>query len=188
MTQHFSPRQFDAARFASQNASLTFEADGEQANLSWSSDFERLLSEACEPHGVSGLAWTAVGEQRPGVDGTPEPWLHLVARASVRMVCQRCLAPATVDVGVDRWFRFVADETTAAAQDDASEEDVLALDPKPDLLQLVEDELLMALPLVPKHPVCPEPPPMNAGDDEFEAVLAQKPSAFAALAQIKRGT
>ena len=64
---------------------------------------------------------------------------------------------------VDRWFRFVADEATAELEDDDSEEDVLALEPRPDIAQLVEDELLMAMPLVPMHETCPVAVPMQAG-------------------------
>ena len=64
-------------------------------------------------------------------------------------------APVDVPLAVDRSFRFVADEATAAAEDDESEEDVLALSRSFDLLELIEDELLMELPVAPRHEVCP---------------------------------
>ena len=38
---------------------------------------------------------------------------------------------------------------------------MLALEPALDLRGLVEDELLLALPLVPRHEVCPEPLPIE---------------------------
>ena len=47
---------------------------------------------------------------------------------------------------------------------------------------LVEDELLLALPLVPRHEVCPEPLPI---EPEAEAPASAHP--FAALAALKRG-
>lgn len=116
----------------------------------------------------------------------PQLWLHLTARGEVPQVCQRCLGTALEPVEVDRWFRFVDDESTAASEDDDSEEDVLAFEPRFDLLQLLEDELLMALPLVPMHDTCPQPLQMSAGklpDDLAQA----KPNPFAKLAALKGG-
>jgi uncharacterized protein len=48
-----------------------------------------------------------------------------------------------VEVTVDRSFRFVADERMAEAEDDASEEDLLALSRSFDLLGLLEPESLL---------------------------------------------
>ena len=59
---------------------------------------------------------------------------------------------------------------------------MLALEPALDLQSLVEDELLLALPLVPRHEVCPEPLPL---EPEPAAPAAAHP--FAALAALKRG-
>jgi uncharacterized metal-binding protein YceD (DUF177 family) len=73
------------------------------------------------------------------------------------MECQRCLTPVDVPLAVERSFRFVADEATAEALDDESEEDLLALSREFDLRELIEDELLMALPVVPRHDECPRP-------------------------------
>ena len=72
-------------------------------------------------------------------------------------------------VSVDRAFRFVSDEALAAIQDEQSEEDVLAASRSFDLIALIEDELLMELPLAPRHETCPEPLPMAAADEDFDA-------------------
>jgi len=89
---------------------------------------------------------------------------------------------------VDRWFRFVADEATAAAEDDDCEEDVLALEPRPNLHELLEDELLMALPLVPMHETCPEPVKMQAGDPGIQAQAdsPERRNPFSELAKLKK--
>ena len=151
----------------------------------WVRDFSRLSSESCEPDGLTDVVRRAQGECRTGRDGQPEPWVFIEARCTLTLLCQRCLAPAALPVTTERWFRFVSDEATAAAEDDESEEDVLVLEPGFNLVQLVEDELLMAVPLVPMHGVCPESVPTTAGEDEFQAVLAARPSAFAELARLK---
>lgn len=185
MTNRFDPSQLDVAAFANAGANLVFDAAQEPTADGLCRVFPRLLAEACEPNGLVHVVWHAHAELRSGSNGESEPWLHLNARAVLRLRCQRCLLPADLQVVAERWFRFVADEATAAAEDDGAEEDVLALESRFNLVQLVEDELLMAVPMVPMHGVCPEPVQTSAGEDEFQAVLEARPSAFAALSQFK---
>src|SRR5690606_12845544 len=114
-------------------------------------------------------------------------WLHLRVEATFPMVCQRCLTPVDVPLQVERSFRFVPDEATAETLDDEAEEDLLALSREFDLHELIEDEWLMALPVVPRHEVCPEPVPMVSSDEDFDAASADKPNPFAALAALRTG-
>jgi uncharacterized protein len=155
------------------------------------SAFERLSEGAPLPGApLSPVRWTARAEWREPVAalaGTPgaqpQLWLHLLLQAEVPQTCQRCLGAYAQPVEVDRWFRFVADEAAADAQDDDSEEDLLVLEPRFDLAALIEDELLLALPLVPMHEVCPQPLRMHAGELPEE----DAPHPFAALARLKGG-
>jgi uncharacterized protein len=91
---------------------------------------------------------------------------------------------------VKRSFRFVRDAALAEAEDAGSEEDVLALRSAFDLRALVEDELLLALPLVPRHEVCPQPLPQPS-PQEPDPLQSQEeataPHPFAKLAALKRG-
>lgn len=128
------------------------------------------------------VVWQAQAELRPRLGGEDQLWLHLSAQARVPLACQRCLAPADQDLEVDQWFRFVESEAAAEAEDDDSEEDLLVMEPQFDLLALIEDELIMTLPLVPMHEQCPEPPVLQT-DDVPEP---EKPHPFAALAQLKK--
>ena len=178
----WNPRRFDVLAFAEAGASL----DGAEAL----EGFERLLAECHPDGGVSPVVnWSASGEMRPDASGRPVPWLHLLVRLDLPVGCQRCLGPVVVALEVDRWFRFVADEATAEAEDDDSEEDVLAMEPRPDLLGLVEDELLMAIPLVPMHEECPEPLAVQRGKADAGAQDAspeERPNPFATLARLKK--
>jgi Predicted metal-binding, possibly nucleic acid-binding protein len=90
-------------------------------------------------------------------------------------------------VTVDRSFRFVSDEEMAAAQDEQSEEDVLVLSRSFDLVELVEDELLMEMPLAPRHEVCPEPVKLTVADEAFDTASAERENPFALLAKLKIG-
>lgn len=134
------------------------------------------------------VAWQAQGELRPVKGGEPEVWLRLTASADVPQECQRCLAPVAVPVAVDRWLRFVRDEDLAAQLDADSEDDVLSLPRWLDLQELVEDELLLSLPLVPRHERCPQPLPMASGAGEaagIEPEAEARANPFAALAALK---
>lgn len=150
--------------------------------------FPRLLAESCVPDGVEGVSWVLAAELRTNQAGESVPWLHVQAEASVQLVCQRCLGPAAIALDVDRWFRFVKDEDTAAAEDDESDEDVLALVPRMDVGALIEDELLMTIPLVPMHGECPVPVTTAVEDADFWQAEAEKPHPFAALNQLKGPT
>lgn len=173
MSAAFDARRLDLSRFAADAAALQGE---------WpAAAFDRLAGDAPPQADV---AWSARGELRPVAGGVPELWLHLQARATVTLQCQRCLQPMLQPLVAQRSFRFVADEAEAERLDEDAEDDVLALPPRGrlDLLPLVEDELILALPLVPRHEVCPEPLPLPA--DDLDEGPAEHP--FAKLAALKK--
>ena len=149
--------------------------------------FKRLVAETQEAQDARNVRWRARGELLNPQHLDPQVWLHLDAETVMPLVCQRCLQPVDVPLEVRRSFRFVADEAMAAAQDDEAEEDLLALSRSFDLLELVEDELLMELPVAPRHDVCPEPVKMSAADAEFDAASAEKENPFAILGRLKPG-
>jgi uncharacterized protein len=148
--------------------------------------FERLLQET-QGLGAQGLvSYSVQGERKNAGASNEEIWLHLSASAVLPLTCQRCLGPVELPVSVQRSFRFVENEALAAILDEESEEDVLALSKDFDLLELVEDELIMGLPTVPKHEVCPVSVRMQAVDAAFVDVPLEKPNPFAALEQLKK--
>lgn len=150
----------------------------------------RLAAEAADAESRR-VRWTARAEWRraaevPGAKAVQAPvlWLHLGAATELPLTCQRCLTPVVVPLAVDRWFRFVADEATADVEDEDSEEDVLVFQPAFNLLELIEDELIMAQPLVPMHEVCPTVLPTSAGPVLEDGPAKANP--FAVLQQIKK--
>lgn len=174
MTKTTSPQSMDVKAFAKSQKLLT----GETPLV----EFERLRQDCCGE--VAGaVSWSAQGAIQPDSAGKDAVWLHLEVKAKVPLACQRCLHPVGVDLWVEQDFRFVADEATALAQDDESEEDLLVLEESFDLLTLIEDELLMSLPLVPMHPTClSEHVPTSSNESDS---LGVKPNPFAVLASLK---
>lgn len=155
-------------------------------------NMERLAKESQGLQPDSVVNWQASAELRPGAAAEEDVWLHLQAKTSVPLTCQRCMGTVAVPLEVDQWYRFVASEDIAMAQDDESEEDLLVMEPQFDLLAVLEDELLMALPLVPMHDECPVAPVLRAGDDALAGEVGEKgekgekPNPFAVLAQLKK--
>jgi len=175
----FDPLRLDVQAFA---------ADAGELDGRWPLRlFERLadaLHGDTPPADADQITWSTRGEQRATRGVPAQTWLHLRAQASLQLECQRCLQPVATELALDRWFHFVPGEDAAARLDADSEDDVLALTRALDLRELVEDELLLSLPLVPRHAVCPAPLPVpdEAQDEEPERV-----NPFSALAALKRG-
>jgi uncharacterized protein len=178
MTRTFSPERLDLRAFAEDGAQLAGELP--------LSRLARLASEAREGAPDPAVTWSAAGELRNPGHVQPQVWLRLQGATGLTMTCQRCLEAMEVPLAFDRAFRFVADEQTAAAEDEEAEEDVLAISRAFDLFGLLEDELLMEVPLVPRHERCPAEVPLSVQDPDFEE--AGKPeNPFARLAQLRRG-
>ncbi|RZI96957.1 MAG: DUF177 domain-containing protein [Variovorax sp.] len=177
MTREFSPSRLDVNGFAADAATL--------AGADPVTTYPRLAAELADPASAAQVVWEAQGEERAGASGAAVPWLHLTADAVVPLVCQRCLTPVELPLSVQRWFRFVADEATAEAEDDESDEDLLVVARDFDLRGLVEDELLMEIPLTPVHETCPVEVRLSASDADFEAGEGGKPNPFAVLGALR---
>lgn len=149
--------------------------------------YERLMKETQGLGADRMLNWSALGELRTDEVGAEQVWLHLTVDVSLPMTCQRCMGPVDIAVPVNRSFRFVDSEEAAEAQDEEAEEDVLVLSREFSLSDLIEDEVLMALPVVPRHETCPVDVKLAAVDAGFEAASAEKRNPFAVLAKLQDG-
>jgi uncharacterized protein len=175
MSSSYNPQHLDVQAFAQSRGDVSGEADLQSMH--------RLRAD-CTVDVTGKVTWSAQGALRQASDGQGAVWLYVQARTQVPLACQRCLQKVMHALVVDRSFRFVRDEATALAQDDSSEEDLLALSNDFDLWALIEDELLMALPLVPMHENCQsEYTPTLAADAQLTGEA--KPSPFAVLASMR---
>ncbi len=175
------PKRLDVAAFA---------AAGDELEGRWSVErLARLTAATLAPADGAprgGVAWQVRGERAALLNAGVQPMLEIRADVEVTLECQRCLQPMSVPLEAERSIFFVEGEDAAAALDAESEDDVLALTPALDLEALIEDELLLALPLIPRHGVCPQPLPRPFIDEDGAAAPTDNP--FAALAALKRGS
>ena len=80
-----------------------------------------------------------------------KPAIRLGVRARVTLQCQRCLEALTVEVESSRDLVFVPSERLTAFEDEEEDADYLPLEDALDPLVVVEDEVLLALPIAPRH-------------------------------------
>lgn len=135
----------------------------------------RLSEEAADPSGE--VRWSFHGGRHP--KGFPQ--LSMAVEGEVSLVCQRCLLPFSYAFATQSLLVLAGDEADADATEETLDDesvDVIVGSAALDLLQLVEDEVLLAIPLSPKHAQCP---------DGSSAPVPEKPdSPFAVLHQLKK--
>jgi uncharacterized protein len=176
MTQEIHPPKLDI-KHAAQSAAQFSGRD-------LLSNYERLTHEAQGLGNENYLNWSARTELSQDGAGLEQVGLHLVVDVTLPQICQRCLTQVEVAVHIDRTFRFVESEAVAAELDDGSEDDVLVLSREFDLAALIEDEVLMDLPLVARHDICPVEVKLAVADANF-IDTAPPPSPFAVLTKLK---
>lgn len=150
-----------------------------KAGLRWSGvvplrAFSRLAADLADWDGV--VAVTI----RTGLDEAGRAVVGGLASAKVRVRCQRCLEP--MDVEIDAVLALVAVSGDAQASDLPEQYEPLDLAPGESVLvtELVEDELLLALPSYPRHP-----PEQCAATGVLAA--SRRPGTFSMLATLKTG-
>jgi len=177
MTHGSAPTQLDVRAFAQAQRRL----QGQDTLAR----YPRVLDASAGRGADHAVSWSARGEMRIDALAGAQPWLHLRADTVVPLVCQRCLEVVDTPLQVERVFRFVADEATAAAEDDDAPEDLLVLAADFNLHELVEDELVLALPLIARHVACDAPGPTAVQDPGAADESNARPHPFAALAGLR---
>lgn len=129
----------------------------------------RLADSLLEPVG------TVTFEFQGECDDEGKLYVDLRVQGDLVLQCQRCLEALVWPCGVrNRLLLLRAGEELPEDELENDEVDALEVEPQTDLLALVEDEVLLALPLVPRHENC-EPPVKAGGNEEISpfAVLRQ---------------
>ena len=86
-----------------------------------------------------------------GADAQGGLSLRLVIDGTVEMTCQRCLGGLRHAVGIDRTLHLARNETELERLDAMPDGDAILAGEKLDLIELVEDEVLLSLPLAAMH-------------------------------------
>jgi uncharacterized protein len=139
------------------------------------SDFPRLRDVLAADAGEVAYEISGVRDERD------RPALRLKVRGTLRLRCQRCLEPMPFEVQTDETLVLAATLAEIHAEPaDAHAPDRVVAGREMALRELIEDELILAVPYAPRHEDCT---PAVPGDGE-EA--AEKVSPFAGLRGMMR--
>lgn len=138
-------------------------------------DFPRLLAESATVGRGDGFDCQIVGWHRDD-----RPFMEVKIRGRIAIACQRCLDPMALELEIQRTYVFFRSEGEADEFPmDRDDEEAMVASTHFNLLEAIEDEILLALPHAPKHPV---------GQCQLRQVEAdlEKPNPFKVLKNLKK--
>ena len=160
------------------------------ASGSWdAAEMPRLLSQVQRL--VSPIDWSLRPDERPLGPGRRRRRWWLDAKATVECRCERCLEPVQLPLSARRGFEFfpsaeMADEQTErlTAEDelhdpDLAEVDYLSPEDGLTLTSLLEEEILLTLPMSPRHDQCQ--PAVRSSEPQGDGPATEKVQPFAGL-------
>lgn len=164
------PKEIDPFRFAHQGIQLK----GEIAI----SDMPRLSEIVIDNTG------TVAVDLRFDIDETGTPFMKGIFTTTVSLTCERCMGPLQLPMTIHSLLGIIRHEGKveglAAQYDPWIIEDAKQINP----IQMVEDEIILSLPLIPKHEeACLPEQVWQSG--EIETDIEKPVSPFAVLSALK---
>lgn len=135
------------------------------------------------PSSEGSVLWRARGDEDP----LGQALLHVHVQAAPTVTCQRCLEPFQWPIDAVTVLHLVASDAELKDDEPLSEDEFESGYDKVvgshhfDLQAEIENELILAMPYIPKHDVCPDSP--RLADNEPAQSDRQQP--FAGLAQLR---
>ncbi len=166
------PKEIDPFRFANTGREL----EGELA-------LDKMTRLAESLHHTEGQVTVSM---KFDIDGTGTPYMHGHFATTLSLTCERCMQELTVPVEIDTMLGLVRHEKLVEGLAEQYEPWIIEDGELPDPATVVEDELILALPLVPKHDYdCLPEEAWFAGDKENEEKGDKPASPFAVLSALK---
>lgn len=131
-------------------------------------DLGRLAGQGCT---TAGLDYSLSG----GVGDDGAAFLLVRVVGDLELVCQRCLGKLVIALALDNRLELAKDWAEMLNAEDDVERVLAENDMR--VAALVEDEVILALPMVPRHDRC---------DEEQDTKRAARSSPFDVLAALKR--
>ncbi len=164
------PREIDPFRFANSGIRLTG-----QIPLS---SMRRLAEQLVNDDGMVDV------DMLFDIDETGLPFMQGRFQASIQLICERCMSPMTLQLDIPALLGIIRHERKVEGLAEQYEPWIIDDAKQVDPALMVEDELILALPIVPKHDyVCLPDDVWQAGEAESEADKPASP--FAVLAALK---
>jgi len=153
-------------------------------------DMPRLAKEVASINPGDGFAWQMETHFEDSPGSEPLQILDLVLNGRLHLVCQRCLQDCAINLDEKRRFILVASEAEADNYPlEDEEQEPLVASQHFNLLETMEDEVLLSLPLIPKHPegFCEPHATVFGLEDEDEGV-DERENPFNILKNMKKNS
>jgi len=166
MVMHAAPPTIDPARFAREESRVTGVLTLDQLPRLADILFDHEGSVSYEVAGYT--------------TGNGQPALHIRLQANLGLCCQRCLERLPLQLDSERDVVLVAGAGEVAADDEEDDDiDTIPGVASLDLLDLIEQEVVLSLPMAPRHAE------NGCAAQPSAAVVAAADSPFSALAGLK---
>ncbi len=147
----------------------------------------RLAQEASAILPGDGFHWEVQTQFEDSPSSEPHQILELALKGRLHLICQRCLQDCAIDLDEQR--RFILVPTEAEADNypiEDEEQEPLVASQHFNLLETIEDEVLLSLPLIPKHPEGFCEPHASTFGDEVEDSSETRENPFNILKNMKK--
>lgn len=112
------------------------------------------------------VQWSLRGFERERTGLQPQAMVTLRVQAQLHLACQRCLQGMVQAIDETVQFRLVVGEPPLTQEELEAEDEALPAQDPVDLCELIEDQLILAMPLVPMHATCPQAAAPEAAADQ----------------------
>ena len=120
------------------------------------------------------------------IDETGLPYMHGRFHSKLSLICERCMAPMSIELDVECFLAILKNERKIDELADMYDPWIIENSDPVRLSSVVEDELILSLPLVPRHEnACLPKEAWFRGDDVDDSVQEKKVSPFDVLASFK---
>jgi uncharacterized protein len=121
-----------------------------------------------------------------GIDDMRVPFLSGHIQGHLRLTCQRCMEP--MDYEVDSHFILGLVQSDYEADGLREDYEPLLVGDEPMVLaDIIEDELILTLPIVPSHELSACPVTTHVTDSSTENTADEAVNPFAVLSELKKG-
>ena len=173
---HGYPPQVDAIEFARREQEIVGEFNV--------SRLQRLLEGLPEQPDSSMVQYKLSGLR--SLDGRRR--LSLGVQTTIVLECQRCLGDLALNINHQVVLELVRQaselDTDNQEEDDPDAPEKIVGSPRFDVGELIEDELILEVPYVPKHEACVVETSVDEAGSTNEPEAAKRPSPFAVLGQL----
>lgn len=121
-----------------------------------------------------------------GRDEFGTAYLDVRVKAPLTLVCQRTLEPFVLPLTLESRLGLIKAEREEAALPPGCEPLLVSEDGRLSPTEVIEDELLLALPLVPVNPAASLPPEVTGAGAEEDSAPGPSDNPFAVLRELKK--